>query len=74
MTELSKLKAILKRVSFFLMTITLLCLNSFADNSLLARVETVRDNKKERSLDYMSVRNYCQNLFEFQTITIRKFK
>jgi hypothetical protein len=43
-------------------------------NALLAKVETVSENKKEKSLDYMSVRNYCQNLFEFQTITIRKFK
>ncbi|CAG2160726.1 unnamed protein product [Oppiella nova] len=48
--------------------------NSSECNALLAKVETVSENKKEKSLDYMSVRNYCQNLFEFQTITIRKFK
>ncbi|XP_067135138.1 microprocessor complex subunit DGCR8 [Centruroides vittatus] len=39
-----------------------------------AKVETVQDNKKERSLDYLSVRKYCENLFEFQTITVRRFK
>ncbi|XP_054166715.1 microprocessor complex subunit DGCR8-like [Oppia nitens] len=48
--------------------------SSESNNTLLAKVETVSENKKEKSLDYMSIRNYCQKLFEFQTITIRKFK
>ena len=42
--------------------------------SFIAKVETVKDNKKERSLNYTKVREYCVNLFEFQEITIRKFK
>ena len=42
--------------------------------SFIAKVETVKDNKKERSLNYTKVREYCENLFEFQEITIRKFK
>ena len=42
--------------------------------SFIAKVETVKDNKKERSLNHMKVREYCEKLFEFQEITIRKFK
>lgn len=42
--------------------------------SFIAKVETVKDNKKERSLSYTKVREYCEKLFEFQEITIRKFK
>ena len=48
--------------------------NSNKRPSFIAKVETVKDNKKERSLNYMKVRGYCEKLFEFQEITIRKFK
>uniref|UniRef100_T1J2M6 DRBM domain-containing protein n=1 Tax=Strigamia maritima TaxID=126957 RepID=T1J2M6_STRMM len=39
-----------------------------------AKIETVIDNNKEKSLAYLQVREYCQKLFEFQTITVRRFK
>ena len=39
-----------------------------------AKVETVKANKKERSLNYLQLREYCGEVFEFQEITIRKFK
>ncbi|RWS26558.1 uncharacterized protein B4U80_09098 [Leptotrombidium deliense] len=44
------------------------------DSKIIAKVESVQENKKEKSLNYMDVRNYCSHLFEFQEITIRKFK
>ena len=40
----------------------------------IAKVETLENNKKEKSLDYQTLREYCQNLFEFKTVTIRKFR
>lgn len=40
----------------------------------IAKVETMKSNKKEKSLDYNTLREYCMNLFEFKTVTIRKFK
>ena len=40
----------------------------------IAKVETLKNNKKEKSLDYLSLRGYCENLFEFKNVTIRKFK
>ena len=43
-------------------------------HTINAKVESVKDNKKEKSLNYLAVRDYCQKLFEFQEITIRKFK
>jgi microprocessor complex subunit DGCR8 len=42
--------------------------------SFSAKVETIKENKKERSLNGLQVRDYCSNVFEFQEITIRKFK
>ncbi|RWS16937.1 uncharacterized protein B4U79_05766 [Dinothrombium tinctorium] len=48
--------------------------NGQESSKIIAKVESVQDNKKEKSLNYMDVRNYCKQLFEFQEITIRKFK
>lgn len=42
--------------------------------SINAKVESVLENKRQKSLQIMAVRDYCQKLFEFQEITIRKFK
>ncbi|KAH9413709.1 Microprocessor complex subunit dgcr8, partial [Dermatophagoides pteronyssinus] len=39
----------------------------------IAKVETLEENKKERSLDSIKVREYCRRLFEFKTITVKKF-
>ncbi|CAN8016576.1 unnamed protein product [Ixodes persulcatus] len=39
-----------------------------------AKVESVKESQKERSLDFMAVREYCQGLFDFQTIQLKKFK
>ncbi|OTF74099.1 hypothetical protein BLA29_009925, partial [Euroglyphus maynei] len=39
----------------------------------IAKVETLEDNKKERSLDSTKVREYCRRLFEFKTVTVKKF-
>ncbi|KAH9414048.1 Microprocessor complex subunit dgcr8 [Dermatophagoides pteronyssinus] len=44
------------------------CLNNNNDN-----VETLEENKKERSLDSIKIREYCRRLFEFKTITVKKF-
>ena len=38
------------------------------------KVESVEESKKRNSLDFLKVREYCAKLFEFQEITIRKFK
>lgn len=38
------------------------------------KVESVEESKKRNSLNFMKVRDYCSSLFEFQEITIRKFK
>nr|SZF06435.1 Microprocessor complex subunit DGCR8 [Psoroptes ovis] len=37
------------------------------------KVETLIENKKERSLDANKIREYCQRLFEFKTVTVKKF-
>lgn len=39
-----------------------------------AKVESVRESQKERSLDAMAFRQYCEAVFDFQTIQLRKFK
>lgn len=39
-----------------------------------AKLESVKDTKQSSSLDYMTVREYCMKRFEFQTITIKRFK
>lgn len=39
-----------------------------------AKVESVKESQKERSLDFMAFREYCEGLFDFQTIQLRKFK
>lgn len=40
----------------------------------IAKVETLAANKKEKSVDFSLLREYCQNLFEFKLVTIRKFR
>jgi len=40
----------------------------------VVRVESVQESKKKNSLNFMSVRDYCSRLFEFQEVKIRKFK
>ncbi|KAK3579829.1 hypothetical protein CHS0354_029559 [Potamilus streckersoni] len=39
-----------------------------------ARIESAEEKKKETSLDPDQVKEYCERLFEFRTITIKKFK
>ncbi|KAH7637610.1 microprocessor complex subunit dgcr8 [Dermatophagoides farinae] len=39
----------------------------------IAKVETLEENKKERSLEAAKVREYCRRLFEFKTVTVKKF-
>ncbi|KFM62111.1 Microprocessor complex subunit DGCR8, partial [Stegodyphus mimosarum] len=39
-----------------------------------AKLESVKDNKESGSLDYLAVREYCQRRFEFQTITVKRFR
>lgn len=39
-----------------------------------AKVESVKESQKERSLDAIAFREYCEVLFEFQTVQLRKFK
>lgn len=39
-----------------------------------AKVESVQESQKEHSLEPMAVREYCGKLFEFQTLTVRRFK
>ena len=40
----------------------------------IAKVQTLEESKREKSLDFVAVREYCGNLFEFKTVTIQKFK
>lgn len=39
-----------------------------------AKVESVKESQKERSLDALAFRQYCEGVFDFQTIQLRKFK
>lgn len=39
-----------------------------------AKVESAKESQKERSLDYLAVREYCQNLFDFHTVQVKRFK
>ncbi|GFR31776.1 microprocessor complex subunit DGCR8 [Trichonephila clavata] len=41
---------------------------------LSAKLETVKDTKESGSLDYLAVRDYCKKRFEFQTITVKRFR
>ncbi|XP_074601554.1 microprocessor complex subunit partner of drosha isoform X2 [Brevipalpus obovatus] len=43
-------------------------------SSQLAKVESVQEATREKSLDHLSIREYCKKVFEFEDITIRKFK
>ncbi|ESO05107.1 hypothetical protein HELRODRAFT_99418 [Helobdella robusta] len=38
------------------------------------KVQTFEEHKRTNSLDPLAFREYCQKLFEFRTITIRRFK
>ncbi|KAL5016304.1 hypothetical protein ScPMuIL_005893 [Solemya velum] len=38
------------------------------------RIESAEERKKLNSLDYREVRKYCEKLFEFKVITVKKFK
>ena len=38
------------------------------------RMESVAQSKKENSLNWSAMREYCSKVFEFQEVTIRKFK
>ena len=40
----------------------------------VARVETLKDSRKDKSINHQGLRDYCMNLFEFKEVTIRKFK
>lgn len=55
-------------------TVELNCQSKSGHTSIIAKVESVKENNKLKLLNFMSVRDYCQKLFEFQEITIRKFK
>lgn len=39
----------------------------------IAKVETLAENKKEKSLNHLQVREYCKRLFQFETIAVKKF-
>ncbi|KAF8787187.1 uncharacterized protein LOC129971462 [Argiope bruennichi] len=41
---------------------------------LAAKLETVKDTKESGSLNYLDVREYCKKRFEFQTITVKRFR
>ncbi|GFT58916.1 microprocessor complex subunit DGCR8 [Nephila pilipes] len=41
---------------------------------LSAKLETVKDTKESGSLDFLAVREYCKKRFEFQTITVKRFR
>ncbi|KAK7499102.1 hypothetical protein BaRGS_00009649 [Batillaria attramentaria] len=38
------------------------------------KIKSADEMKKETSLDYMKVRDYCQKLFEFKTVTVQRYK
>lgn len=39
-----------------------------------AKIETVQENTREKSIDFLQLREYCQRLFEFQKITVKRFR
>ncbi|XP_064460647.1 microprocessor complex subunit DGCR8-like [Ornithodoros turicata] len=39
-----------------------------------AKVESAKESQKERSLDFLAVREYCENLFDFHTVQVKRFK
>ncbi|KAH6934654.1 hypothetical protein HPB50_026271 [Hyalomma asiaticum] len=39
-----------------------------------AKVESVKESQKEQSLDALAFRRYCEAVFDFDTIQLRKFK
>lgn len=43
-------------------------------DTVQVQIETVADSKKRNWLPFMAVREYCSKLFEFQEVSIRKFK
>ncbi|KAL1424926.1 hypothetical protein MTO96_019788 [Rhipicephalus appendiculatus] len=40
----------------------------------MAKVESVKESQKEQSLDALAFRQYCEKVFDFQTLQLRKFK
>lgn len=40
----------------------------------MAKVESVKESQKEQSLDALTFREYCEKVFDFQTLQLRKFK
>lgn len=40
----------------------------------MAKVESVKESQKELSLDALAFRQYCEKVFDFQTLQLRKFK
>lgn len=38
------------------------------------KIKSADEMKKETSLDYLKVRDYCQKLFEFKTVTVQRYK
>lgn len=40
----------------------------------VAKVETLKENLIQQSLDPQAFHEYCQNLFQFKQVIIRKFK
>ncbi|XP_033747277.1 microprocessor complex subunit DGCR8-like isoform X2 [Pecten maximus] len=48
-----------------------------ADGSVIAppiKIEYAEDRKKQNTVDPTELREYCEKLFEFRTITVKKFK
>ena len=61
---------LIQRAIFFLTELS----SNPSQTAIVAKVKSVQQTKKEKSLDYMAVREYCSKVFDFQEITIRKFK
>lgn len=38
------------------------------------KIKSAEEMKKETSLDFMQLREYCQKLFEFKTVTVQRYK
>ncbi|PVD31708.1 hypothetical protein C0Q70_07126 [Pomacea canaliculata] len=38
------------------------------------KIKSADEMKKETSLDYLKVRDYCKQLFEFKTVTVQRYK
>ncbi|XP_076344510.1 microprocessor complex subunit partner of drosha [Tachypleus tridentatus] len=47
---------------------------SAAETIPRAKVESLQESKKEQSIDPQNLHEYCSRLFQFQTITVRRFR